>query len=57
MIISGTADAQALRPKALFSHANFMMAGKSPYVESYLLGKGNSVKYAPKCKWEISSIN
>jgi GWxTD domain-containing protein len=46
LISPGTADAQANRPKALFSHANFMMAGKSPYVESYLLVKGNSVKYA-----------
>ena len=46
LVTTGTADAQAIRPKALFSHANFMMAGKSPYVESYLLVKGNSVKYA-----------
>jgi GWxTD domain-containing protein len=55
LIISGSADAQVLRPKALFSHANFMMAGKSPYVESYLLVKGNSVKYAPNANGKFQA--
>ncbi len=46
LFLTGSVDAQMLKPKALFSHGKFMMAGKSPYVESYLLVKGNSVKFS-----------
>jgi GWxTD domain-containing protein len=33
------------KPQALFSHASFLMAGKTPYLETYLLVKGNSIHY------------
>ena len=29
--------------QALFSHSTFLMAGKSPYIETYLMVRGNSV--------------
>jgi GWxTD domain-containing protein len=31
--------------QALFSHSTFMMAGKNPYIETFLVVKGNSVRY------------
>lgn len=33
------------KPQALFSHATFLMAGKTPYLETYLMVRGNSIVY------------
>jgi GWxTD domain-containing protein len=33
------------KPQALFSHATFLMAGKTPYLETYLMVRGNSILY------------
>ena len=33
------------KPQALFSHATFLMAGKTPYLETYLMVRGNSIQY------------
>lgn len=45
VMLPALAFAQGLRPQAIFSHSAFMMAGKSPYLETYLMVKGKSVVY------------
>ena len=44
--VVGTLAAQLGKPQALFSYHTFRAAGKSPYIETTLMVKGNSVKHA-----------
>lgn len=46
LIFSGfSAFAGSAKPQAIFLHSCFMMSGKNPYVETFLMVKGNSVQY------------
>jgi GWxTD domain-containing protein len=48
MLLAGSIVGQTAKPKALFSYHTFRSAGKTPYIETTLMVKGNSVKHARK---------
>jgi GWxTD domain-containing protein len=46
ILAMGCLIAQSTKPQALFSYHAFRAAGKSPYIETTLMVKGNSVRHA-----------